>query len=53
MGLLSRLKEHRAAKKEDRAAIAREFQQERRAGDDPGTSMAEKVDNVAAQFPRS
>lgn len=51
MGLMGRFKAWRAAKKEDRAAIARALQQERRAGDEPSKSLSETVEDAAGEFP--
>jgi hypothetical protein len=51
MGLFERFKAWRAAKKEDRAAIARALQEERRAGDEPPKSISDTVEDVAGEFP--
>jgi hypothetical protein len=51
MGLIERFKVWRAAKQEDRAAIARALQEERRAGDEPPESLSETVENVAGEYP--
>jgi hypothetical protein len=49
--LLERLKERRAEKKSDRAAIARALEASRRADDEPPRSLSETVDDVAGQYP--
>jgi hypothetical protein len=51
MGLIERFKAWRAAKKEDRAAIARALHDERRAGDEHPKSLGETVENAAGEFP--
>jgi hypothetical protein len=51
MGLIKRLRAWRAAKKEDRAAIAYALQEQRRAGDEPAKSLSETVQDVADSFP--
>jgi hypothetical protein len=51
VGLIERFKAWRAAKNEDRAAIARALQEERRAGDEPPKSLSETVENAAGEFP--
>ena len=51
MSPIKGFREWRAAKKEDRAAIARALQQERRAGDEPPASLSETVHDVADTFP--
>jgi hypothetical protein len=51
MSLIKRYWAWRAAKKEDRAAIARALQEQRRAGDDPPKSLSETVGDVADSFP--
>jgi hypothetical protein len=51
MGLVDRLKKWRAAKQEDRAAIATALQQERRAGDEPPKSISDTVEEAAGEFP--
>ena len=51
MGLIERFKAWRAAKKEDRAAIAHALQEERRAGDEPPKSLSETSENTAGEFP--
>jgi hypothetical protein len=51
VGLIERFKAWRAAKKEDRAAIARALQEEQRAGDEPPKSLSETVGNAAGEFP--
>lgn len=53
VGLIERFKAWRAAKTEDRAAIARALQEERRAGDEPPKSLSETVGNAAGEFPPS
>ena len=51
MGLLQRLKEWRQGTKDDREAIARERDQERRADDESGRSLSDTVGDTAGQFP--
>jgi hypothetical protein len=51
MSLFERFKAWRAAKKEDRTAIARALDQERRAGDEPPRPISETVEDVAGEFP--
>ena len=51
MGVLDRLKAWRAAKQEDRAAIADALEQELRAGDEPATSISDTVDDAAGEYP--
>jgi hypothetical protein len=51
MGLIKRFRAWRAAKKEDRAAIAQAQQEQLRAGDEPAKSLSETVDDVAGTFP--
>jgi hypothetical protein len=49
--LIERFKSWRAAKKEDRTAIAHALQEQRRAGDEPPKSLSETVENTAGEFP--
>jgi hypothetical protein len=51
MGLFERFTAWRAAKNEDRAAIARAREEERRADDEPPKSISDTVEDVAAEFP--
>ena len=51
MGLFERFTAWRAAKKEDRSAIAHALQEERRAGDEPPKSISDTVEDAAGEFP--
>ncbi|HEY6463346.1 MAG TPA: hypothetical protein VIY73_24435 [Polyangiaceae bacterium] len=51
MNPIARLKAWREAKREDRAAIAREQARERRAGDELPRSLSETVEDTAGQYP--
>lgn len=51
MGVLRRLKEWRQGTKDDRAAIAREHDQERRADDEPERSLSDTVGDLSGQYP--
>jgi len=51
MGLFERFKAWRAAKKEERAAIALALREERRAGNEPPKSISDTVEDVAGEFP--
>jgi hypothetical protein len=51
VGLIERFKAWQAAKKEDRATIARALKAERRAGDEPPKSLSETVENAAGESP--
>jgi hypothetical protein len=51
MNPVRRFKRWRAAKREDRAAVARSAEQARRAGDEPPRSMSDTVEDVAGTFP--
>ena len=51
IGLVQRFKAWRSAKKEDRAAIARALQEERRAADEPPKSISDTVEDAAGEFP--
>jgi hypothetical protein len=53
MSLLERLLARRKSNKEDEAAIAREQQEELRAGDEPEKSQADIVGEAFDKFPPS
>jgi hypothetical protein len=49
--LIERFRAWRAARKQDRAAIARAVQQQRRADGEPVRSLSETVEDVAGEHP--
>lgn len=53
MNLIERIKARRDGKREDREAIAKVREEQLRAGDEPPTSIAETIEDVAGQFPPS
>lgn len=51
MGLLERLREWRAAKKEDQAAIDRARQEQQRSDDEPERTLSDTFGDTAGEFP--